>query len=99
MLNVQQSTTGIQGDVIVLWFPDVDCQQESWSLVLHVALKHIYYIPFLDSEVQPSVHPKFANLSHPAIPAAVESGLLRQAVSMNMYSLQKFFLGSLSEGA
>ena len=69
------------------------------DLSLHVALKHIYYIPFLDSEVQPSVHPKFANLSHPAIPAAVESGLLRQAVSMNMYSLQKFFLGSLSEGA
>ena len=46
-----------------------------------------YFMPFLDSVVQPSVHPKFANLSPIAIPAAVESGLLRQALFMYMRSL------------
>ena len=40
-------------------------------------------MPFLDSAVQPSVHLKFANLSHTATPAAVESGLLRQALFMS----------------
>ena len=44
-------------------------------------------MPLFESVVQPSVHPKFANLSPNAIPAAVESGLLPQALFMYMRSL------------
>ena len=58
----------------------------SSSLIFSELIRLIYLLTWLSNtfirclfsilRVQPAVHPKFANLSHITIPAAVESGLL-----------------------
>ena len=36
MLSIQQFTTGRQGDVMILWSPDVDCQWDKGHFIFVV---------------------------------------------------------------